>query len=231
MQDAWRAYLELALGLTEASKKRAQAAARKLVGSSGATAAQLQTMAEELVSTGMANREALIRIIRVEIDRTLAALGLATADEVTTLTDRISRLERELAAARAGTSGGTASAATALRPAAGDAPTGTTAPVRKAVVKKAVAKSTVGKKAVAKKAVAKKAVAKKAVAKKTVAKQAAAPEAVTSQPVDTQVVAKKTVAKKAVAKKNAASKAVVSKKSTPGKAVAKRSPAPGGDAA
>jgi hypothetical protein len=55
MQDAWRAYLELALGLTEASKKRAQTAARKLVGSSGATAAQLQTMAEELVSTGLAN--------------------------------------------------------------------------------------------------------------------------------------------------------------------------------
>ncbi|MEN3615369.1 hypothetical protein AAH979_38440 [Plantactinospora sp. ZYX-F-223] len=212
MQDAWRAYLELALGLTEASKKRAQAAARKLVGSSGATAAQLQTMAEELVSTGMANREALIRIIRVEIDRTLAAVGLATADEVTALTDRVARLERELSAARAAAPGGTAGAAATattaggVRPPAPGVPAGTGALAKKAVAKKAVAK----------KAVAKKAVAKKVAAKKVAGQKAAAPE---------------TVAKQAVAKKAAAGKAVATKKSTPGKAVAKRSPAPGSGAA
>ncbi|MEQ4304427.1 histone H1-like repetitive region-containing protein [Plantactinospora sp. B6F1] len=195
MQDAWRAYLELALGLTEASKKRAQAAARKLVGSSGATAAQLQTMAEELVSTGMANREALIRIIRVEIDRTLAALGLASADEVTALTDRVARLERELSAARAGAPGGAVGAAATEagegRPPGRDAPAGSDRP----------AKKTVAKKAVAKKAVAKKAVANQPTAKKTVARKAGA------------------------------SKAVAVKKSVPGRAVAKRTAPPGGDAA
>ncbi|MGX7674650.1 phasin family protein [Plantactinospora sp. DSM 117369] len=222
MQDAWRAYLELALGLTEASKKRAQAAARKLVGSSGATAAQLQTMAEELVSTGMANREALIRIIRVEIDRTLAAVGLATADEVTALTDRVARLERELSAARAAAPGGTAGAAATattaggVRPPAPGVPAGTGA-----LAKKAVAKKTVAKKAVAKKTIAKKAVAKKVAAKKVAGQKAAAPE----------TVAKQAVVKKAVAKKAAAGKAVATKKSTPGKAVAKRSPAPGSGAA
>ncbi|GAA3781515.1 hypothetical protein GCM10022225_82420 [Plantactinospora mayteni] len=222
MQDAWRAYLELALGLTEASKKRAQTAARKLVGSSGATAAQLQTMAEELVSTGMANREALIRIIRVEIDRTLAALGLASADEVTALADRVARLERELSAARAGAPAGPAGMATAAAAGGGVRPPDAGVPAGTGdLAKKALAKKTVGKKAVAKKAVAEKAVGKKAVAKK-----AAAPEAVAKQ-----VVAKKTVAKKVVAKKAGAGKAVASKKSAPGKAVAKRAAASGGGAA
>ncbi|WP_422768663.1 histone H1-like repetitive region-containing protein [Plantactinospora sp. WMMC1484] len=194
MQDAWRAYLELALGLTDASKKRAQAAARKLVGSSGATAAQLQTMAEELLSTGMANREALTRMIRVEIDRTLGALGLATGEEVAALTERVGNLERELAAAR-----GTAPGGTGLEPEAEGA--------RKVAATKAVAKKTV-----AKKTVAKKTVAKKTVAKKTLAKKAAAADAP----------AKKAVAKKAapgravVAKKAAPGKTVARRTATPG---------------
>ncbi|MDW5330461.1 phasin family protein [Plantactinospora sp. KLBMP9567] len=242
MQDAWRAYLELALGLTEASKKRAQAAARKLVGSGGATAAQLQTMAEELLSTGMANREALIRIVRVEIDRTLAAVGLATADDVTALTDRVARLERELSAARSAAPGGTvgaaatATAADGIRPPAPGVPAGTgaadeSAVAKKAVAKKAVAKKAVAKKAVAKKAVAKKAVAKKAVAKKAVAKKTVAKKTVAKKAAVPEAVAKQAVVKKAVAKKAAGGKAVATKRSTPGKAVAKRSPAPGGGVA
>ncbi|MFY1671641.1 phasin family protein [Plantactinospora sp. WMMB334] len=184
MQDAWRAYLELALGLTEASKKRAQAAARKLVGSSGATAAQLQTMAEELLSTGMANREALTRMIRVEIDRTLGALGLATGEDVAALTERVGNLERELAAARRTAPGGTG-----LEPEADGAGK---AAVTKAVGKKTVAKKTLAKKAAAPDAPATKAVAKKALAKKTVAKKAAPGKA---------VVAKKAVPGKTVAER------------------------------
>nr|MDT0661893.1 hypothetical protein [Micromonospora sp. DSM 115978] len=170
MQDAWRAYLELALGLTEASRKRAQTVARKLVGQSGATAAQLQGLAEDLLAAGLANREALTRIVGVEVDRALAAVGLATADEVKALTDRVARLERELAAAGAGagstTRSGAASPATAVEPVSA------TNAVAKKAAKKAVATKAVAKKAPAKKAVATKAVAKKAVAKKAVAKKA-----------------------------------------------------------
>ncbi|MFD0823106.1 phasin family protein, partial [Micromonospora zhanjiangensis] len=134
MQDAWRAYLELALGLTETSRKRAQDAVRKLVGSGGATAAQLQGMAEELISTGMANRDALTKLVRFEVDRALGAVGLATADEVTELTGRVRQLERELREAR-----GTGPGAAAEPPVPG-----TTAGklAKKAVAKKAVAKRT-----------------------------------------------------------------------------------------
>ncbi len=161
MQDAWRAYLELALGLTEASKKRAQTVARKLVGQSGATASQLQGLAEELITTGIANRQALTKIVRFEVDRALGVVGLATAEEVADLTARVRELERELHEAKAGVPSTTAAAASmaVLVPTA-----------KKTVAKKAVVKKAAG--AVTTQQVVKKAVAKKAVAKKTAVKSA-----------------------------------------------------------
>ena len=49
MPDAWRAYLEMALGLTETPRKRAQKAVGDLVNRGGATAAQLQGLVEDLL--------------------------------------------------------------------------------------------------------------------------------------------------------------------------------------
>ncbi|MEV7331988.1 hypothetical protein [Micromonospora sp. NPDC093244] len=160
MQDAWRAYLELAMGLTEAPRKKAQDVARRLVGSGGATAAQLQALGEELVSTGAANREALTKLVRFEVDRALGAVGLATADEVAELTRRVRDLERQLREARAVEPAATPPAATpqpdptrAAQPDAAlvpsDGPAG--APVSAPVAKKAVAKKAVAKKAIARK--------------------------------------------------------------------------------
>lgn len=136
--EAWRAYLELALGLTEASRKKAQKAARKLVGKGGATAGQLQAMAEELVATSVANREALTKLVRFEVDRALGKVGLATADEVADLTTRVRELEEELRTAK---------------PAPADAPPAPASPAAAspAPAKKAVAKKTVAKKAPARK--------------------------------------------------------------------------------
>ncbi|RIV33224.1 phasin family protein [Micromonospora radicis] len=158
MQDAWRAYLELAMGLTEAPRKKAQDAVRRAMGSTGATAAQLQTLAEELRATGAANREALTKLVRFEVERALGAVGLATAEEVAELERRVRELERQLRAAPgepvvARASGGGASVGTPATAAA--APPAEAAPTKKAVAKKAVAKKAVAKKAVAKKAVAK----------------------------------------------------------------------------
>ncbi|RAN96783.1 phasin family protein [Micromonospora noduli] len=161
MQDAWRAYLELAMGLAEAPRKKAQDVARRLVGSGGATAAQLQALGEELVTTGAANREALTKLVRFEVDRALGAVGLATADEVAELTRRVHDLERQLREARSAESADAPTAGpmpqpdptvaaqpgTALVPS--DASAG--APVSAPVAKKAVAKKAVAKKAIAKK--------------------------------------------------------------------------------
>ncbi|WP_327039525.1 hypothetical protein [Micromonospora maris] len=195
MQDAWRAYLELAMGLTEAPRKKAQDAVRRAMGSTGATAAQLQALADELRATGAANRESLTKLVRFEVERALGAVGLASADEVAELERRVRELERRLRTA--GAAGGPALS--------GDgASVGTPATAAAAPPSKALAKQTVAKKAVAKKAVAKKAVAKKAVATKPVASsgEEAGDAAVAKRPA-TKVVAKKTVAKKTVAKKAA----------------------------
>ncbi|MEU1757009.1 hypothetical protein ABZ436_30750 [Micromonospora matsumotoense] len=153
MQDAWRAYLELALGLTEAPRKRAQDAARRLVGTGGATAGQLQVLAEELLATGAANREALTKLVRFEVDRALGAVGLATADEVAELTRRVRELERQLREAKGGPGAlpvGDAAPDTTVPPpatAAPDtaAPTAVADPPARTVAKKAVAKKAVKK--------------------------------------------------------------------------------------
>jgi polyhydroxyalkanoate synthesis regulator phasin len=161
-QEAWRAYLELALGVTEASKKKAQKVAKRLAGRGGATAQQLQSLADNLVSTSVANREALTKLVRFEVDRALGAVGLATAEEVADLQARVGDLERQVR------EGG------APAPAPG-APV--SAPAKKAVAKKAAAKTTTAvSTAVAKKAVAKRAPAKKAVAKKVVPPAGMPPE-------------------------------------------------------
>lgn len=205
--EAWRAYLDVALGLTEASRQQATRAVRRLVGKGGATAEQLQSMAEDLINTGLANRESLLRLVRFELERGLGRLGLATADEVTELTARVRDLERELRQAQAAGVAedlgpadlgpadlGPAGAGTSTPgPSNGRAPHGRAAggraaagPTTPAMGKDAAVKKAVAKKAVAKKAVAKKAVAKKAVGKKAAPKRAggAAPTVPTQPPRD-----------------------------------------------
>ncbi|GIM87485.1 phasin family protein [Salinispora arenicola] len=182
MQDAWRSYLALAMGLTEAPRKKAQETARRLVGAGGATAVQFQTLAEEIVSTGAANRGALTKLVRFEVERALGAVGLATADEVSDLTRRVYELERQLREVRTGgpaaLGAGGAETGTDTGPvvASGTAAGPTVQPTTTAPATTGEAASvgatrppTPAKKTVAKKTVAKKAVAKKPVARKSVA--------------------------------------------------------------
>ncbi len=74
-KDAWRAYYELALGLTETSRKQAAKIAARVASRGGATAEQLQQLAEDFINASMANREAMTRMVRVEIDRALGGSG------------------------------------------------------------------------------------------------------------------------------------------------------------
>ncbi|GGQ86959.1 phasin family protein [Couchioplanes azureus] len=143
MQDAWRAYLEMALGLTEAPRKKAQKVAGELLSKGGATAGQLQGLVEDLLATGVANREALTNIVRYEVDRALGLVGLATADEVSDLTARVRDLEKQLkeARARAGAAAGDEAAAdlTIAEP----GPVSVVPPARKAPVTKVAGKKAV----------------------------------------------------------------------------------------
>ncbi|MEU9743518.1 hypothetical protein AB0E12_30485 [Micromonospora chersina] len=184
MQDAWRAYLELAMGLTEAPRKKAQDAVKRVVGQGGATAAQLQSLAEELVSTGLANREALTKLVRFEVDRALGAVGLATADEVAELTRRVHDLERQLREAKATGAPEAAAprAADGLGPAAETAGAGEVAPYGEPTAEQPTTPA----------------------AEQPTTPAAEAPVSAPPVPARTKAVAKKAVAKKAIAKKPAA---------------------------
>jgi polyhydroxyalkanoate synthesis regulator phasin len=230
-KDAWRAYVELALGLTETSRKKAMKIVQEVAGKGGATAEQLQ----ELVSQGLANREAMTRMIRVEMDRALGRVGLATMDEVEELNRRVRDLERELYATRVAAGMPTEPGVDGVAPAATVATIAKKTVAKKAVAKKAVASggpakaSTAStgpaKKAAAKKTAAKKAPAKKAAAKKTVEARKAPAKASasvsTSAAGGSSAAANKAAPKKAATKK-AAAKNTAAKKTTAKKTTAKK---------
>lgn len=58
-----------------------------------AYAERVQEVAEELLAASRQNRESLTALAGLEIDRALERVGLATAEEVRQLTDRIRELE------------------------------------------------------------------------------------------------------------------------------------------
>jgi polyhydroxyalkanoate synthesis regulator phasin len=180
MQEAMRTYLELALGLTEAPRKRVKRVVEDVVGRGGATAEQARALTGDLLAMNLANRKAMAKMIRLEVDRALGKVGLATADEVTELTARVRELERQLrlAETRAATGPAPTDSARAASPSAAAAtPTlpeaGSTTPPAGPTAKKTAAKKTAAKKAAAKKTAAKKTGAKKTGANKAPAARTA----------------------------------------------------------
>ena len=157
VMDALRGYVQLASGLTEVTKQRAQQAAKALLQQTGADAltsgltAKVTDLADEIVATSKSNRQLLQAIVANEVEGAVARLGFVRSEEVAALTRRLNTLEQELADA-------TASAAAA--PAQ-------TAPARTAPAKSAPAKSASAKKAPAKKVTVKTAAAKKTAVKET----------------------------------------------------------------
>jgi polyhydroxyalkanoate synthesis regulator phasin len=93
MLDAVKNYLSLASGVTEVTRQRATAAAKALAASGEATAEQVSNLADELLATSRNNRDAVLALVRYEVDRALNRLGLATADEIASLQRRVTTLE------------------------------------------------------------------------------------------------------------------------------------------
>lgn len=140
-----KSYLALAGGVTELTRQRAVAAARALVSQGEATAEQVGALAEDLLTQTKANREAVAALVTYEVDRALARVGLAQADEVAQLTRRVRTLEAQLRAA--GLTPGQA-----VVPAPVGAATVTKVPARKALARKAPARKAPARKAPARKA-------------------------------------------------------------------------------
>jgi polyhydroxyalkanoate synthesis regulator phasin len=162
VMDALRGYVQLANGLTEVTKQRAQQAAKALLQQTGADtlttglSTKVTELADEIVATSKSNRQLLQAIVANEVEGAVARLGFVRSEEVAALTRRVERLERELA---------DVDEADATTVHAAAAPFAESAPeARKAAAKKAAKKSVhhgEAAKKTAKKA-AKKAPAKKA---------------------------------------------------------------------
>ena len=172
MRDALKSYRALASGVTDVTRQRAQSAAKALVAQGEATAEQVSTLAEDLLSQTRQNREAVVALVGSEVDRALGRVGLASTDEVTALTERVRALESQVARLTAGAAGG-ASPATkaAVTSSATKAPAKNAQGAKKAPAKASPAKASPAAKAPAKKSAPAK---KKSAAAKTGAKKAGA---------------------------------------------------------
>ncbi|WP_435131566.1 histone [Actinacidiphila sp. bgisy144] len=233
MRDALRTCLQIAGGLTEATRRRAAEAAREMLDQAGIDPAALQerigaaipqevqTLADELVASGRANRDLLLGIVREEVDKAMSRVG-RLADEVTKVGVVLEALERRIrnleqpgadtgpdGAPGAGRTRAPAPTPTATAKERAQRTPPAAPPVEHVRVDTEPAPTSVanprrtaapGKPASAKPAPAKKAApaAKKTAAKKTAAKKTAAKQAPAKQ-----AAAKKTAAKKAPAKKTA----------------------------
>src|SRR5882757_2519188 len=107
MRDALRTCLQIAGGLTEATRRRTTEAARELLDQAGidvgglqqrigsAIPAEVQTLADELMAAGRANRDLLVGLIREEVDKTVGRVS-RVADEVTKVGVVLETLERRI---------------------------------------------------------------------------------------------------------------------------------------
>ena len=160
MRDALKNYLALASGLTEVGRQRAVAASKALVAQGEATAEQVQSLAEDLVQTSRSNREMVVSLVRNEVEKALSRIGVATADTVQELAQRLQSVEAALRAATGGTpakpAAKRAAKPAARKPAKKPATKAGKAPATKPAAKKAPARKPAAKKAPARKPAAKK---------------------------------------------------------------------------
>jgi polyhydroxyalkanoate synthesis regulator phasin len=103
--DGLRGYLQLATGLTDVTRERARAAARTLVAQGGAgvdavvpapVKSQVTTLTEDLLATSKANRDLLVHLVRGEVERSVARLGLVSKADLDAERRRADRLEAKV---------------------------------------------------------------------------------------------------------------------------------------
>jgi hypothetical protein len=99
--DSLKGYLTIATGVTEVTLARARDVAAALVseglgGGSSDVVGGVQELADELWTTGKDNREMLLQVVRLEVDRAVARMGFVREDELASLRRHVDRLETEL---------------------------------------------------------------------------------------------------------------------------------------
>jgi polyhydroxyalkanoate synthesis regulator phasin len=126
--EAFQTYINMVTGVTKSTQARASATARALLKQAGLedmaaeASERVNKLAEEIMTASRTNRELLQHFVTAEVDKAVARLGLARADEVKALQDEIASLRAQLREA-------------SMRPAK-------SAPAKKAAAKKPAARKT-----------------------------------------------------------------------------------------
>jgi hypothetical protein len=123
--ESVRGYVELASGLGDLTRARAMEAAQGLLSVPAASlatgskvAAQVSSLADELLVTAAANRSNLRELVRSEVDVAIAAVGLVPAVKLKESQAEAARLRAEVARLRSSSTKAAApKAAAAKRPA------------------------------------------------------------------------------------------------------------------
>ena len=102
--DGLRGYIQLANGLTDVTRERARQAAKAMVAQGEGVGAvvpapvrsQVGSLTDDLLAAGRANRDLLLNLVRAEVERSVARLGLVSAQELSAATRRSRALERRV---------------------------------------------------------------------------------------------------------------------------------------
>jgi len=173
--DLFRRYLDAGVAFTQLTRQRAESIVKDLVQAGEVSREQATARVEELLERSRQNTDAVLSLVRKEIDDRVAQLNLVTRDDVNNLLGRLGistgavRRSARKAGARAS---GAAKRTTAKTGAANKTVSRKTA-AKKTAASKTAASKTAARKTAAKKTPATKATAKKAgAAKKTAARKA-----------------------------------------------------------
>jgi polyhydroxyalkanoate synthesis regulator phasin len=107
--EAFQTYINMVTGVTKSTQARASATARALLKQAGLedvaaeASERVNKLAEEIMTASRTNRELLQHFVTAEVDKAVASLGLARAEEVKALQDEIASLRAQLKEASART--------------------------------------------------------------------------------------------------------------------------------
>jgi polyhydroxyalkanoate synthesis regulator phasin len=133
--DMLKRYLDAGVAFTKMSRSRAEGIVNDLVRAGEIQREQAQQRVDDLMDRSRRNTEHLVELVRRELREQLAAMGLATKNDISRIESRLDALSRSNAGA------GAAKKAPAASSAAAPAPAGTAARAKKAAPAKPAKKA------------------------------------------------------------------------------------------
>lgn len=92
VDTAWQRYLEIASGLTNVTRKKAEAAVKGLVKRGEIAAERTEKAVDDLLTRSEQNRKVLSDLVSQETERNVKRLGLATKKDLERLERKVDRL-------------------------------------------------------------------------------------------------------------------------------------------